>query len=87
MDKISNDDQKYLLEQFSLEEIKEVVFGIEPNKAAGPDGFNAEFYKKNWELFKSDIKSMFDKLYAGKLDIARFNYGVVTLIPKGKDTD
>jgi hypothetical protein len=35
-----------LLEQFSPEEIKEVVFGMEPNKAAGPDGFNAEFYQK-----------------------------------------
>jgi hypothetical protein len=60
---------------------------MEPNKAAGPDGFNAEFYQKNWELVKSDIKSMFDKFYAGKLDITRFNYGVVTLIPKGKDAD
>jgi hypothetical protein len=46
VDKISNDDQKSLLEQFSLEEIKEAVFGMEPNKAAGPDGFNAEFYQK-----------------------------------------
>jgi hypothetical protein len=87
VDKISNDDQKSLLEQFSLEEIKEAVFGMEPNKAAGPDGFNADFYQKNWELVKSDIKSMFDKFYAGKLDITRFNYGVVTLIPKGKDAD
>jgi hypothetical protein len=47
VDKISNDDQKSLLKQFSLEEIKEAVFGMEPNKAAGPDGFNAEFYQKN----------------------------------------
>ena len=30
---------------------------------------------------------MFDKIYEGNLDIAGFNYGVVTLLPKGKDAD
>jgi hypothetical protein len=34
-----------LLEQFLPEEIKEAVFGMESNKAAGPDGFDAEFYQ------------------------------------------
>jgi hypothetical protein len=43
---ISNNDRDFLTPPFTLEEIKETVFDMEPNKAAGPDGFNAEFYQK-----------------------------------------
>ena len=52
VNKILEDDQHKLLEPFSLEEIKEAVFGMEPNKSVGPDGFNAEFYKKPGMLLK-----------------------------------
>jgi hypothetical protein len=75
------------LESFSLEEIEHDVFGMKPNKATGPYGFNAEVCQKNRNLIKIDIKNIFDKFQAGDLDISRFNYGVVTLIPKGKDAD
>jgi hypothetical protein len=38
-----------------LVELKNVVFEMEANKAAGPDGFNAEFYRKNWDLVKHEL--------------------------------
>jgi hypothetical protein len=44
VEQISEADKKILTDPFNLEEVKQAVFGMEPNKAAGPDGFNAEFY-------------------------------------------
>jgi hypothetical protein len=58
------------------------------NKAAGPNGFNAEFYQKiEIELVKQDLFDLLNDFQKGDLDIARLNYGVITLVPKGKDAD
>jgi hypothetical protein len=47
------------LEQFLLEEIKEVVYGVELNKAVNLDGFNVEFYQNNlgsgWKRYQISI--------------------------------
>ncbi|XP_022855777.1 uncharacterized protein LOC111376995 [Olea europaea var. sylvestris] len=52
----------------SFEEIKEVLFSLKDNKAPGPDGFNAGFFKRTWNIVGNDvlcaIKSFFD---SGKL--------------------
>jgi hypothetical protein len=70
-----------------MEELKTTVFEMAANKAAGPDGFNAECYQKNWELVKQDLFGLLKDFQKGELDIARLNYGVITLVPKGKYAD
>jgi hypothetical protein len=67
-----------------MEEFKTAVFEMAANKAAEPDGFNAEFYQKNWELVKQDLFGLLKDFQKGELGIARLNYGVITLVPKGK---
>ena len=49
-----------LINEFSLEEIKNVVFNMAHNKSHGPDGFTAEFYQHYWELVKYDLKALLD---------------------------
>jgi hypothetical protein len=58
------------------------VFEMAANKAASPDCFNAEFYQKNWELVKQDLFDLLNHFQKGELDLARLNYGVITLVPK-----
>jgi hypothetical protein len=42
-------------------------------------------YHACWEIIKGDIMDMFLEFSSHSLDIARLNYGVITLIPKLKD--
>lgn len=80
--KLSMEDREFLTREFSLEEIKEVVFGMKHNKAAGPDGLPTEFYQKFWEIIKGDLKDLFDAFHKGNLDVERLNHGIIALIPK-----
>jgi hypothetical protein len=87
MEKLNDEDCEILLKEFTMEELKKAVFEMAANKAAGPDGFNAEFYQKNWELVKQDLFGLLEDFQKGELDIARLNYGIITLVPKGNDAD
>jgi hypothetical protein len=79
---LEEEDRQELIKPFSLEEIKEVLDELKHDKAAGPDGFPAEFYQCFWEMIKYDLKEMLDKFHSGQLDIERLNHGVISLIPK-----
>lgn len=50
--KISREDVEELTKNFILQEIHDVVFGMEKNKSLGPDGFPADFYQEFWDLVK-----------------------------------
>jgi len=60
---------------------------MKEDSAPGPDGFAVSFYKEFWETIKDELLSMVNDFYLGKLDIARLNYGVITLIPKIKEAN
>lgn len=43
---LDEQDKAFLIQDFNMVELKEVVFSMELNKALGPDGFLVEFYQK-----------------------------------------
>lgn len=84
---MTKEEQAFLTITFSMEELHSKAFRMESNKPARPDGFNIEFYQKFWEIIKTVLFALLEHLYDNELDIDRLNYGVITLIPKGSDTD
>ncbi|XP_062193487.1 uncharacterized protein LOC133896859 [Phragmites australis] len=82
---ISDIENDMLVEGFSEKEVKEAIYGMEHNKAPGPDGFPAEFYQVFWEVIKADLMALFDDFHEGDLPLFRLNFGIITLLPKVKD--
>ena len=79
---LSIEDMEELVKPFTTVEVEKAVFGMKHNKAPGPDGLPIEFYQKFWKLISKDVMDLFSDFYKGSLDISRFNYGIVTLLPK-----
>uniref|UniRef100_A0A803QEQ7 Reverse transcriptase zinc-binding domain-containing protein n=1 Tax=Cannabis sativa TaxID=3483 RepID=A0A803QEQ7_CANSA len=52
---LSQNQADILTQKFSMEEVKQVVFGIPGNKAPGPDGFSSFFFQDNWELVGEEV--------------------------------
>jgi hypothetical protein len=50
-----------------------------------PRWFPFSFLSAFWDLLKHDIMSLFRDLSAGKLDLYRLNFAILTLIPKEPD--
>ncbi|KAH0697937.1 hypothetical protein KY289_015419 [Solanum tuberosum] len=44
-----------LQEMPTLEELKQVVFAMNPNSAPGPDGIGGKFYQACWTIIKEDL--------------------------------
>lgn len=44
-----------MIQEVTDQEIKAAMFDIEDEKAPGPDGFTAKFYKKAWHIVGRDV--------------------------------
>jgi mannosylglycoprotein endo-beta-mannosidase len=84
---LTEEDRVEMDKPVTEEEIKNVVDQMEKNKAAGPDGFPIEFYQACWDIIKQDLMMIFSDFHQNKIDLARINYGVITLLPEGADAN
>ncbi|XP_021866146.1 uncharacterized protein [Spinacia oleracea] len=75
-------DKAMLSSNFSYEEIRKAMFDIKCCKSPGPDGFNAEFFQKYWELVGpmvcESVLNFFEKGYVLK----EWNQSLLVMIPK-----
>jgi len=55
---------------------------MDNNKAPGPDGYNALFFKKAWNIIRDDIFAAVNEFFMlGKL-LKQINHALIALIPK-----
>ncbi|GKV22646.1 hypothetical protein SLEP1_g32498 [Rubroshorea leprosula] len=79
---ISETQNPFLIAPFTEKEIKLAIWDCDSTKAPGPDGFNFNFIKRNWEVIKKDITEFIQEFHdKGKL-VKGSNESFVVLIPK-----
>jgi hypothetical protein len=79
---LSEEEAAHLEAPFLEKEVKDVIFGMDGDKAPGPDGFSLAFFQACWEVLKKDIMAIFSDFYArGKFEKS-LNSTFISLIPK-----
>jgi hypothetical protein len=84
---LSQDEAVELIKPFSLKEIEIALKEMDCNSAPGPDGFPVGFYRVFWDDLKLLVLEMFNGLHRGDLNLRRLNFGMISLIPKLKETN
>jgi hypothetical protein len=84
-EKVTSEENDSLDCRFTLDEIREAVFGSYADGAPGPDGLSFMFYLHFWDIIKFDLLEMFDDWFENRLDIYRLNFSMTNLIPKEED--
>jgi hypothetical protein len=85
--RISAEENTGLEITFTPEELDEVLESMKPDSAPGPDGLPVVFFKKFWDILKGPILQILNDFALGRVDIARLNFGIISLIPKVKGAD
>ncbi|KAK3226028.1 hypothetical protein Dsin_005890 [Dipteronia sinensis] len=79
---ISNDQADFIGRDITNDEIREVCFSFHPNKAPGPDGFNAHFFKITWDIVGEDVISDVQEFFRSSLLLMELNAIILAIIPK-----
>ncbi|XP_049348971.1 uncharacterized protein LOC125813526 [Solanum verrucosum] len=66
----------------NLEELKEVIFSMNPNSAAGPDGMNGYFFQKCWNIIKHDLLDVIHAFFCGQMIPKYMSHSCIVLLPK-----
>jgi len=79
---VTNNDNDILVQPITFKELEIAVWGIEPHKTSGLDGYSASFFQKYWDIVKINLMGCITKFFrSGKL-LREVNHTFITLIPK-----
>ncbi|KAK6791450.1 hypothetical protein RDI58_010531 [Solanum bulbocastanum] len=78
-----NKDQNDRLKALpSMYELKEAVYSMNPNSAAGPDGMNGYFFQKCWDIIKKDLLAVIHAFFNGQMIPKYISHACLVLLPK-----
>jgi hypothetical protein len=80
--KLSSTQQHVLAQDVTREEIKHAMFSLKNNKAPGPDGFNAGFFKRMWHIFGEDVINVVSSFFQIRRMLKEMNATSISLNPK-----
>jgi hypothetical protein len=78
---LSVDEAAGLEKPFEEREVREVVKGLDRDKAPGPDGFSLAFFQDCWEVVKGDFMAVFADFYSQGKFVKSINSTFISLIP------
>ena len=71
--------------RISIQEISDAISALKKDKAPGPDGLPAEFYKSNIDWITKDLFDLYSEAYDRGTLGNSINMGIIKLIPKDGD--
>ncbi|XP_035840393.1 uncharacterized protein LOC118487561 [Helianthus annuus] len=72
----------HMCRQVTEDEVKKAMFSIGIDKAPGPDGFTAAFFKSAWPIVGNDVsRAIIDFFDTGNL-LRELNHTLIVLVPK-----
>ena len=80
---VSVEDNDFLTAPFQVQEFKEAMYSMHPDKCPGPDGFNPGFFQKFWSVCNSSIFSECCSWLNNNQFPPSLNSTNIALIPKG----
>jgi hypothetical protein len=84
---VSSHENDDLMRTFIAEELDAVLHETKTDTAPGPNGLPVLFYKKFWPTLKHDVLDILNGFALGRVDIARLNFGILSLLPKVPGVD
>lgn len=80
--KLSLEQQQEMIRSISANDIKQAMLSVDSSKAPGPDGYNASFFKKNWDIVGADIIAAVSSFFSNNKLLKAWNSTTISLIPK-----
>ncbi|GKA07497.1 RNA-directed DNA polymerase, eukaryota, reverse transcriptase zinc-binding domain protein [Tanacetum coccineum] len=80
--KLTKREADFMVRDVSDIEVKDAIFGIGDDKAPGPDGFIATFFKKRWDIVGKDVCRAFKDFFKTNKLLGEVNATLITLVPK-----
>ena len=63
-------------------ENRDEIFSMKDDKAPGPDGFSAVFFKKSWHIIQDDVVCAIMSFFNSGRLLKVVNSTIITLVPK-----
>ncbi|XP_060210957.1 uncharacterized protein LOC132637971 [Lycium barbarum] len=79
---ISDEDNSFLIKCPEEDEIKETVFNMSTDSAAGPDGYTGKFNHCCWDIIKREVVEFFQFFFMKGKMTKFFSHTLLVLIPK-----
>ena len=84
---IGKDHCAKLEEMFTEEEILATIFGLNDDKAPGPDGFPLTFWSFSWDFVKEEVMGFFREFFLNDQFVKSLNATFLVLVPKGRTVE
>eukprot|EP00253_Pinus_taeda_P032484 PITA_32484 len=84
---ITEDQNKNLLQQVSMQEVEEAMAQLKDGKAPGPDGFTANFFHEFWELIKGEVWDLVEESCSMHWVLPSLNSTFIALVPKSEEAN
>lgn len=79
---LTSQDNDCLLKPVLLEEVRRIVFLMDPDSAPGPDGFSGAFFQSCWDIIGHDLLAAVQEFMAGIPIPQSISAAMMILLPK-----